>query len=146
MSSFCLGSQMDHPLGPVISLTDTDTQTYSKAHTLSPANPTWKPFVICSSSALFAWIIWKVHLSMLYWRHRKRGHAVKNAHPDTLFELKGLVGHKLNRWCESWILTSKQSITVCFRTVHSFENGAVQLWLSAETKNWLCLSVEAKCF
>lgn len=32
---------------------------------------------------------------------QERGHAVKNAHPDTLFELKGLVGHKMNRWCES---------------------------------------------
>lgn len=61
------GTQLDHPSGPLICFTDTvyaHKHTYSKAHTLSPVYPTWRPFVICSLSALFAWIIWKLHLLM----------------------------------------------------------------------------------
>lgn len=54
------GALMDHPLGPLISSYRRWRQTWSKAHTLCSADPTRPPFVICSASALFAWIIWNV--------------------------------------------------------------------------------------
>lgn len=59
------GTQLDHPFGPLLlhyRHWHTFTDIYSKPHTLSMSNPTWWPLVICSSPALFALIIWKLHL------------------------------------------------------------------------------------
>lgn len=110
------------------------------------ADPTWWPFVICSSPALFAWIIWKLHLLLPFcWRRTKgASQQTPNAHPDPLMFSSNdtkLLNHKMNRWCESWILNTEESIAVCFKTVNSSENR-----YSVVTKNWIHLSVGAKSF
>ena len=106
-------------------------------HTL--ADPTWWPFVICSSPALFAWIIWKLHLLLPFCWRRTKGvsQQTPHAHPDPLMFSSNdtkLLNHKMNRWCESWILNTEESITVCFKTVNSSENRYLVV-----TKNWIHL-------
>lgn len=111
------------------------TNIRQSAHTESRLCPTRRLFVICSLSALFAWIIWKLHLLMPLQRRQEGGQSKNSTraswHADVLLQRGwgGLLNHKTNRWCESWILNTKESITVCFKTVNCFEKGAVQLLL-----------------
>lgn len=123
------GTQLDHPLGPVFCFTDADIHTYSKARTLGPARPTRWPFCYL----LLASFVCVDHLETPFCCCRF-GDTLKGGGGESTklrkmhiltrrTKKKGLLNHKMNIWCECWILNTKKkkkSITVCFKTVNSW--------------------------
>lgn len=156
-SSFCLHTQLDHPFGPWVALqtladAHTLTNTYSKAQTQSLADSTRWPFLsalhqlclrgssgnsICCCCCCFGDIL-KGRVNKLQLHILAGWCSVRNN--------KGLLNHKMNRWCRSWILKTKESINVCFKSVSTSEHWALQLWKSTVPRNWFHLSVCAKSF
>lgn len=88
---------------------------YSHLHThtvkraLRLGDPTWWPFVISSSPALFAQIIWKHRLLSLFWRcgEKKRANKIQMI----LIYWGAPLKHKMERW---WKLGDSLSVFLCW--------------------------------
>lgn len=133
-----LGTQLDHPFGPEVAL-----QTLAHTHT----HTHWVWLIQHGDPLLSA-----LHQLCL---HGSSGNSIccchfgdtlkevsqqtPNAHPGPLTSCSNNMGpliHKMNRWCKSWILKTKESITVCFKTVRSSENWAFWLWIQGGKCFW----------